>query len=194
MKNKGLAKAAFFLRLWEIRSPHTDNAMHSFCFWFGSICDGITSLLKLDGSPYNNNTAEKVEEERPLSSASLLQLIHYGQIVESGEYKQYDFRSDQGNIDHYGTVNAPEIPLSAINAGANQVPIGMFVGQYDDLAVPVDCAKTNATVKNTVFYEVFPDMDHSSFLIGKTMDHMPKAIKLIEQYNVEKAIGADIAG
>ena len=109
---KGLAKAASFLRLWEIRSPKTDGAMHTFCFWFGSVCDGITSLLKIDGSPYNNNTASIVEEKRPLSSASLTQLIHYGQIVASGEYKRYDWGSPQGNIDHYGTVFAPEIPLA----------------------------------------------------------------------------------
>jgi len=40
--NKGIEDTANFIRLWEIRSPKLDNAMHSFCFWFGSVCNGIT--------------------------------------------------------------------------------------------------------------------------------------------------------
>jgi len=60
----------------------------------------------------------------------------------------------------------------------------MFVGKYDDLAVPADCSKTRDTVKNTVFYEVFDNMDHSSFTVGKTMSFFSKAVDLIEKYNV----------
>jgi len=74
-----------------------------------------------------------------LSSASLRELVHYGQIVATGEYKRYDYNSAQGNIDHYGLDFAPQIPLKHINTGADQVPIGMFVGQFDDLAVDADC-------------------------------------------------------
>jgi len=170
--------------------------MKTFCWWFGSICNGITSLLNIDGSPYNNSTRSKVEEERPLSSASLREVVHYGQIVASGEYKRYNFNDDKLNINHYGRFQPPLIPLADINSHSNeQVPIGMFVGQYDDLAVPADCTKTRDTVKNTVHYNVYPDMDHSSFTVGLTMDFFKDAITLIDKYNVgTKTNKSDIAG
>jgi len=191
-----LESTAWILKLYEVRSPGTDHAMHTFCWWFGSICNGITSLLKIDGSPYNNNERSKVEEERPLSSASLHQVVHYGQIVASGDYVRYNYNSAQGNIDHYGYDTPPKIPLGNINShSSEQVPIAMFVGQYDDLAVPADCEKTRDTVANTVHYQVYPDMDHSSFTVGKTMSFFKDAITLVEKYNTgSKTNKSDIAG
>jgi len=56
----------------------------------------------------------------------------------------------------------------------------MFVGDHDILATPSDTLKTKAVVKTTIFYEVFKDMDHSSFGIGKTMDFFPKAIEILD--------------
>jgi len=57
---KNLEKTLKFLRIYEVRSPKADKAMHSFCYWFGGVCNGIQGFLKTE-SIYNNNERSEVE-------------------------------------------------------------------------------------------------------------------------------------
>jgi hypothetical protein len=67
----GLETTAHLIRLYELRSPGQDRAMDTFCNWFGSVCNGITKLLNITPSPYNNEERSDVDSKRPLSSCSL---------------------------------------------------------------------------------------------------------------------------
>ena len=73
-----LETTAHIIRLYELRSPGQDHAMNTFCNWFGSICNGITKLLNITPSPWNVEERSQVDVDRPLSSASLDQVVHYG--------------------------------------------------------------------------------------------------------------------
>lgn len=59
----------------------------------------------------------------------------------------------------------------------------MFIGDHDDLAVPVDTKHTYDLVKTSFFYKIYPDMDHMSFMLGKNMSYMNDVIKLLNQKN-----------
>lgn len=98
--------------------------MDTFCNYFGSVCNGIMSFLNITPSPWNNEERAEVDVARPLSGASLNQAIHYGQIINSGEYKQFNYGSNSANDLHYGQVTPPMIPLENIA----KVPIAMFMG------------------------------------------------------------------
>ena len=82
-----LEPAAKTFNLYEIRSPKQDAAMNAFCNQFGALCDAITSFISEGGSPYNVPEREAVCDARPASSASLKQIVHYGQIANSGIFK-----------------------------------------------------------------------------------------------------------
>ena len=153
--------------------------MNTFCNWFGSICNGITSLLNITPSPWNNEERSEVDVARPLSSASLNQVVHYGQIITSGDYKQFDYGNDKNNQAHYKSDTPPAIPLENIA----KVPIAMFMGQYDDLSVATDTKRTYNKVKTSFYYKIYPDMDHMSFMLGKNMSYMDDVIRIVGDHN-----------
>ena len=69
------------------------------------------------------------------SGASMKQMAHFGQIVKSGEFKDFDYGSPCLNEAHYGrgiTV-PPTIDLRKI-----RIPIAMIVGGKDKLATLAD--------------------------------------------------------
>ena len=131
---RSLEPAIRHFNAYEIRNPAQDKALTAFCTTSGSLCDGIKNFLNMELSPYNVDSREIVSDYRPGSSCSLKQVIHYGQLANSGVFKQYDYGSDAENTKHYGTHTPPLLPLSNIK----KVPIAMFVGLQDVLADPTD--------------------------------------------------------
>ena len=104
--------------------------------------------------------------------------MHYGQLTKSGIFREYDYGSDQANIDHYGSKTIPLINLAKIA----KVPVAMFVGLQDDLADPTDCRNVKAEVPTLSFYKEYNGMDHSSFGIGKDMGFMNDVIAQLKAH------------
>jgi hypothetical protein len=152
--------------------------MKAFCGTFGPVCDGISKLLNLETSPYNDPEREQVVDARPGSSASIRQLIHYAQLVNEGIFMQYDWGNDSANIAHYGSKTVPLIVLELIA----KVPVAMLVGKQDDLADPVDTNNEKARIKTLAFYKEYDNMDHYSFSIGKNMGFVSDVISLINSH------------
>lgn len=142
--------------------------MKTFCNTFTDLCSAIAALLHMTGSPYNDPAREAVQDYRVGSSASLRQVIHYGQIVASGVFKQYDWGSDSANTAHYGS---PTIPLLTLERIQN-VPIGMFVGLQDPFADPTDTRYVKEKLNTLTFYQEYNNVDHYSFGIGLDMSFM----------------------
>ena len=170
-----LASTASALGQYEIRNPATDKALSKFCEDFSTVCTGITNFLNLKGSPYNDASKENIANSRPASSASLWQLVHYGQLINSGEFRKFDYASAAANKEHYGTATPPELNLHNIH-----LPVSLFVGQHDDLADPTDTANVRSKLNNVNHYEVYNGMDHMSFGIGKDMSFMKDVISQLK--------------
>ena len=87
----------------------------------------------LSGKP-----SEFVEEERELvmsnrfANISVKGLAHYGQLINSGGWHEFDFYS--GNMAKYGQETPPNLDLKTIT----KMPIAMIVGKEDWLAPPDD--------------------------------------------------------
>ena len=156
---------AEFLGIYEFRDPKVDSALRGFCAMFASVCDALENWLNIGDSPYDDKERGDVLNARPGSSASLKQLIHYGQNMRSGEYKQYDYGSDAENIAHYGSKIVPVIVLESIK----HVPISMFVGKEDDLGDPTDNRHVRTRLSTLKSYREYDGVDHYSYLIGKDM-------------------------
>ena len=60
-------------------------------------------------------------------------LVYYAQTIKETEYwPRYDYGASR-NMDVYGTVSPPAVPLDQLS-----VPTGLFVGSYDKLATVAD--------------------------------------------------------
>ena len=61
--------------------------MKNFCAALGPVCDDISYFFNLDNSQYVDPNRAAVVKARPASSASTKQVVHYGEICQSGVYR-----------------------------------------------------------------------------------------------------------
>ena len=108
------------------------------------------------------------------------ELLHYGQDIITGEWKQYDYGSDAANIAVYGSKVVPQMDLEKIS---KDLPIYLYSGEEDPLADVKDVKwltqKLGARIKN---WDLIPNFDHGAFSTGKylrwielAMSHISKA-------------------
>lgn len=157
--------------------------MASFCAIFGWLCDTITNFANIGTSPWNDQERSDVVNARQGSWASLKQIVHYGQIFQTGIFKEYDYGSDAKNEAVYDNRIIPTIPIRSIT----RVPIAYFVGAHDDLADPIDTAYTYKLIPSTFVYNKYPDMDHYSFQVGKDMKYVDDVLPILEKYALSKS-------
>ena len=93
------------------------------------------------------------------------QLLHYGQDIMTGVFKQYDYGSDTLNIAKYGTKVPPLIDLDKVS---KHIPIYLYAGDKDDLADETDVEWLKKKMGQRVkFTTLIPDFTHGGFSTGK---------------------------
>ncbi|KAI5651806.1 alpha/beta hydrolase fold domain-containing protein [Phthorimaea operculella] len=128
------------------------------------LCYSITGVvLGFDYGQINTRQVPVITGHYP-SSFSLRQMIHYGQLVNSGRFQRYDFGTVQ-NLARYGQAIPPDYPLARITT-----PVALFYTRANDwISDYTDVLKLRAALPNVVeFYEVpFPTWTHFDHLWAK---------------------------
>lgn len=83
--------AAETFEAYEIGNPRDFSDMHKLCSWSGPFCDGVLKMLA--HKPWNNLERWTVKADRHNSGTSLKEMIHYAQIVKTGELKLFDYHN-----------------------------------------------------------------------------------------------------
>lgn len=78
------------------------------------------------------------------AGASTNQLIHYGQLIRSGYFRQYDYGM-VANLVEYGSIKPPKYDLRQVKA-----PVALHYSQNDWLADTKDVQKLNAELGNVI--------------------------------------------
>ena len=113
------------------------------------------------------------------SGTSFKSVDHYAQIVDSGEFKKFDYGSDTENEKRYGTAKPPTIDLTNIK----KVPIAMFVGFQDELADNTDAKWTHSQLKTAIFYAEY-SLGHLGLLVGKDMSYFTQdAMRVLNKHH-----------
>ena len=86
-------------------------------------------------------------------------------MLTSGEFRKFDFGSEELNMQKYGQPTPPAYNLTNID-----IPVNLFIGMSDKLADPTDAKRLIDELKGSpdVFYK-FMDSGHGTFLWGKNM-------------------------
>lgn len=100
------------------------------------------------------------------------------QLIDTARFTKYDFGT-AGNLKAYGTETAPSYDLHKIS----KVPVGMYVGKYDELATPKDAKWEADQMQSTVFYKEYAELDHDAFFAGKDMSYLNDLIDQLNTYN-----------
>ncbi|XP_053685954.1 lipase 3-like [Sabethes cyaneus] len=94
-----------------------------------------------------------------LTGISTKQLIHYGQLMDSGKFQQFDYKNIIQNMQHYKQTNVPEYNLSRID-----VPFTLFYGNKDFFTSRQDMKKLLRSLPKVSSYTEIPGWTHMDFI------------------------------
>lgn len=150
---------------------------------FKTMSSVMEKAVRSTNPVYENQERNKAASCRFPNEASTKEFYHYGQLVKSGNFQEYDYGSTK-NQQMYGSSTPPLIDLSKVGTNNPGVPVAMFVGAEDDLADPLDTKWAADQIGTPVIhYEVIPNFDHGSFCMGMDMSYMNTVVTLVGEHN-----------
>lgn len=91
------------------------------------------------------------------AGSSMYQFIHYGQVLQSDRFRQYDHGAG-GNLKLYGRPDPPPYNLTAVRA-----PVALHYSLNDWLSEPQDVQRLQRELGNVVGGFVTPDPKFNHF-------------------------------
>ncbi|XP_051655729.1 lysosomal acid lipase/cholesteryl ester hydrolase-like [Manacus candei] len=126
---------------------------------FRSICPLVLYLPGGFTSSYNVSRMDVYMSRYP-DSTSLKNMLHWRQLYRTGEFKYYDYGSD--NMLHYNQTSPPFYELEKMKA-----PLAAWYGGRDWISAPEDVNITLPRITNLAYKKYIPDFVHFDFLWGK---------------------------
>ncbi|XP_064001635.1 lipase member K-like [Pogoniulus pusillus] len=92
-------------------------------------------------------------------TTSLKNILHWRQLYQTGEFKYYDYGSD--NMLHYNQTTPPFYELEKMKA-----PLAAWYGGWDWISAPEDVDTTLPRITNLAYKKCIPEFVHFDFLWG----------------------------
>ncbi|XP_042718725.1 lipase member M-like [Lagopus leucura] len=126
--------------------------------FFKSFC---SLVLYLPGGFTNSLNVSRIDvylSHYP-DSTSLKNMLHWRQLYQTGEFKYYDYGSD--NMLHYNQSTPPFYELENMKA-----PLAAWFGGKDWISAPEDVNITLPRITNVAYKKYIPEFVHFDFLWG----------------------------
>ncbi|GAB0092453.1 Lipase [Sergentomyia squamirostris] len=148
------------------------------------LCKNILFLLSgYDSEQLDDDLLSKILENVP-AGASVGQIVHYAQSVNSGQFRQF-FHGPIKNKVLYGNIAPPEYKLENV-----KVPTVIHYSKNDWISVIKDVEKLTQKLPNVVgdYLVPFPKFNHLDFIYAKDVKFLlyDKVIELVIE-NTENA-------
>ncbi|XP_055715506.1 lipase 3-like [Phlebotomus papatasi] len=130
---------------------------------FQEVCANVIFLIGgFDSEQLNRTLLPTILTYTP-AGASTKQLIHYGQLYNSGYFRQYDYGTSRNSV-KYRKQTPPIYPLRSITA-----PIALYYSENDWLATIADVKKLRVKLKNVIgkYLVPLPKFNHLDFIWAK---------------------------
>ncbi|EDW00622.1 GH20912 [Drosophila grimshawi] len=132
------------------------------------LCTLLTSLyVGFSEYPLDRSILPRILETTP-AGISRGQLLHFGQLINSGKFQQFDYRSARLNSKHYGQPTPPAYQLQNV-----RLNLMLFHGNRDALSTRKDVLRLVRELKNSriKLYQV-QGYNHIDFLYATTAPHI----------------------
>lgn len=103
------------------------------------ICDIMLSLMVGNNLKRANHSLTPVVAHHIPEGTSILNVLHFAQMIESGEFRSFNF-GPRGNVKRYGTINNPYYPIKNIRSP----DIAFISGRTDTLSTISNVAITRS--------------------------------------------------
>ncbi|XP_028397346.1 lysosomal acid lipase/cholesteryl ester hydrolase-like [Dendronephthya gigantea] len=125
------------------------------------ICENVMFLLCGYDAAQLNKTRLPVYISHTPAGTSVKNIIHYGQMVESGKFQRFNYYNKKDNLDHYNMTEPPVFNVSHVS-----VPTVLYYGEHDWLADPRDVASLAKALPNVIYSQEIPKWEHLDFIWG----------------------------
>ncbi|XP_050080629.1 lipase 3-like [Anopheles maculipalpis] len=112
-----------------------------------------------------------------LTSVSTRQLIHFGQLMQTKKFQQFDYRNYMINTQKYGQAKPPEYNLSRV-----LLPVSLFHGTNDFITSKKDALRLKDELRNVKNFIEIPDMNHIGFVYSDRLYGLVNR-KIIDIFN-----------
>jgi len=125
------------------------------------VCKNVLLMIAGPNTKQINESRIDVIDAHSPSGTSVQNVIHFGQLMNSGKFQAYDYGSAKKNQEHYGSDTPPEYDVSQL-----EVPVSFYSSDKDWLADPQDVANAVSKVKNVIENVQVPNYNHMDFVWG----------------------------
>uniref|UniRef100_A0A098LWX8 Lipase n=1 Tax=Pantherophis guttatus TaxID=94885 RepID=A0A098LWX8_PANGU len=95
------------------------------------------------------------------AGTSVQNMLHWRQVVKSGENRAFDWGSKKENMAHYNQPIPPPYKIEKM-----LVPTAIWTGGQDWLADKKDAAMLMSMIPNLIYHKEIPDWEHLDFIWG----------------------------
>lgn len=138
------------------KSASTERALDLVCLpkWTEPICDLMLTLMVGNNFKRANHSLTPIVAHHIPEGTSVLNVLHFGQLVASGEFRAFDF-GPRENLRRYGTAVNPYYQIGKINSP----DIAFVSGRTDTLATMKNVQITRSMLKVKLMDDfVVPDL------------------------------------
>ncbi|XP_069668914.1 lipase 3-like [Periplaneta americana] len=160
---KGMLTELLYNRAFFPNTKYVNGPLRTLCKT-GAITQGLCTniLFQIGGFDSNqiNQTMLPILFTYFPAGSSVKAWTHYGQLMKSGMFRQYDYGFVR-NLMNYGNTKPPEYNFAVITSSTS-----MLVGSNDWLATPEDAGILYRSLPNTPEYYTIPhpEFNHFDFL------------------------------
>lgn len=138
------------------KSKATESTLDLVCVpkWSTQICDLFLSLMTGNNLKRANHSLTPIVAHHIPEGTSALNILHFAQMIESGEFRSFDF-GPKGNFRRYGITINPYYPIKNIYSP----DIAFVVGRTDTLSTMSNVAITRSMLNVSLMDDfVVPDL------------------------------------
>jgi lysosomal acid lipase/cholesteryl ester hydrolase len=124
------------------------------------ICQNVLIMISGPTGQMNASRIPVIDAHSP-AGTSVQNVVHFGQLINSGNFQAYDYGSASANSAKYGIDHPPVYDVTKMT-----VPVSIYYGGNDWLATPSDVLYAISQFQNVVDTVFLPDFNHMDFAWG----------------------------
>jgi lysosomal acid lipase/cholesteryl ester hydrolase len=124
------------------------------------VCMNVLDMISGPTDQMNATRMPVIDAHSP-AGTSVQNVVHFGQLINSGNFQAYDYGSTKKNQAKYGTSQPPIYDVTKMST-----PISIYYGDNDWLASPKDVEYAVTQFQNVVESFLLKDFNHMDFAWG----------------------------